>query len=237
MRFLTFQSKEVVDQILKYGGYKADQYKTREPVDEEELNSVGDAPIWIYAHPLLADISVKVPKCHIEDMLEAFRCNMKMEPQDFTKLYCIEFDPDYTPLVSQHVERSKTIRMIYHISKDDVIAVYKVLPSKELAHLYGLEVVTVLKDNAKFPNGFSCTLEEYDQPARPFSTARFKGLNDFNDVEMIEAMLLGTHKELIDKRQAARRREHEAAYEKEDLSRKLMSTPNMFCLRPIPGHK
>lgn len=237
MRFLTFQSKEVVDQILKYGGYKADQYKTREPVDEADLNSMGDAPIWVYAHPLLADISIEVPKCHIEDMLEAFRCHMNMEPQDFTKLYCIEFDPDYTPLSSQSVVQSRTIRMTYNILKDDVIAIYKVLSSKESEHLYGLEVTTILKGNAKFPNGFSCTLEEYERPAHPFSTAHFKGLNDYNDVERIEAMLLGTHKELIAKRQAARRREHEAAYEKEDLARKLKSTPNRFCLRLLPGRK
>lgn len=75
MRVITFQSKDVLNSIIKNGVYFADKDKCREKNDyTSDINQLnGKQPIWVFTNPNIDYNGLKSG-----DLLERWRCEMSL---------------------------------------------------------------------------------------------------------------------------------------------------------------
>lgn len=122
-RVVTFQSKEVVDTLLRNEVYLADLSKAREgSICQEDIdNCSGKIPIWVFQHP--AFCFDKVGNHQFCNMLETFRCEMSIS--SLNDLYMIELHLDYQPPIGKAHNGCSLACVIPSISLNEVAGIYK----------------------------------------------------------------------------------------------------------------
>jgi len=231
MRFITFQSKEVVDILLNKGSYYADETKMREPgVDEEDVdNCMGCTPIWVFAHPLL-NVEIKRPIRQTANMLNDFSNEMSMDTEDFTKLFCIELDLDRVPPMGIRHNSSSLSRVIDSIKLSNTVAIYSIEESDDLLQLSEYEV---LRQDNLFKGGFHYTRQEYKNDKTPrLGLYMFLNAEEYYDVTKVSDILNGFY----DKRDRAVFAEMNSK-EVQKTVQPVLPEPNRFCLKLLPGRK
>lgn len=163
-RVITFQSKEVIDILLKRGLYYADKMKLREGsiCKKDILLCGGMTPIWVFQHPAFKTNKVGVHQ--MCNMLETFRCEMSIDSLD--GLYCVELHLDKQPPKGSAHNASSLACIIPSISIKDVAAIYKV-EQTEHWFFYSIKVVVKFKSTILFEEDKYYTMEEYSSDDIP----------------------------------------------------------------------
>lgn len=139
MRVVSFQSKEVLDIILKDTVYYADENKLRTShdysIDKQQLN--GCTPIWVFANENLCEETLKSG-----ELLERWRCEMSLDQEvGLTQFVMLELEVDPTNLKHGKTHNAYNYACVMNkIDLSQLCAVYRV---EHTAHWYFKKIVLV----------------------------------------------------------------------------------------------
>lgn len=137
-RVVTFQSKDVIEQIINNKVYKADKELSREKnfnkVDFD--NCGGNVPIWVFQHPCFKTTTIGHKQWCV--MLETFRCESGL--QSLHGMYMIELLLDKQPLIGVAHNACSLACVIPEINMYDVAAIYQVLKT---GHWYFHKIIPI----------------------------------------------------------------------------------------------
>lgn len=159
-RVVTFQSAEVVREIMEEGLYYADPKKSREGSfnDEDFKACEGNCPIWVFQHPAFK--TTKISAGQWCEMLQVFRQEMSISSLD--GLFMIELLLDKQPPIGKAHNASSLACIIPRISIKDVAAIYVVAPSNHW-YFYTVCHVWSREKDILFPITHMFTKDEYKE--------------------------------------------------------------------------
>ena len=186
MQLLTFQSKEVVEQLAK-GDYFCDRNLHRENRDYckdiEQLD--GYNPIWCF-RPKQREV-FDLDDFKNGNLFERYRCEMSLtQKHGLTEFYMIEFEID-SNLVKLGLTHNAYLYAVVvpYIKKSNVKAIYKML---ETRHWYNYKL-KLLVGKGLFPDGYTTLIEDiptYAEVANAVNTLKqyCLSLGDCEDCEI-----------------------------------------------------
>lgn len=163
-RVVTFQSKEVVDIILKDKVYYADKDKMREgSLSQEDIDVCnGRIPIWVFQHPSFVSTDIGAAQWCV--LLENFRC--EMTTSSLEGFYMIELLLDKQPPMGKAHNGTSTACIIDSIKFNDVAAIYKMKETKHW-YFYEVQLVKAFREDVLFKKSITFTKELYKQDKSP----------------------------------------------------------------------
>ena len=181
-RVVTFQSKEVVDTLLRNEVYLADLSKAREgSVCQEDIdNCSGKIPIWVFQHP--AFCFDKVGNHQFCNMLETFRCEMSIS--SLNDLYMIELHLDYQPPIGKAHNGCSLACVIPSISLKDVAGIYKLKQTEFF--FYNIIPYKLYSSNCLFDGIHSFNKDTYKNDKLPeLRLSKFKNEKEYYDYDKV----------------------------------------------------
>ena len=154
IKVLTYQSKEVVDIILRDNIYKVNLEMCREKRDySEDIKQLGEPPIWGY-------IPKNITKLENGDTLFTIKNEMSVDQEIINELFLIELElyPSQFKIGLSHNACDRVV-VFKEIDINSVAGIYKVNYNEEEEYGWYFPTITVLynpKDTALFKNNFKC---------------------------------------------------------------------------------
>ena len=182
-RVVTFQSKEVVDILLRDELYLADINKAREgSVCEEDIYACdGNTPIWVFQHP--AFCFDKVGDKQFCNMLETFRCEMSIGT--LNGLYMIELHLNYQPPVGKAHNSSSLACVIPSIKLNDVASIYELKQTE--FYFYDITPYRLYSDDCLFDAAHSLNKEIYENDKLPkLNLIKFRNEIEYYSYEKVK---------------------------------------------------
>lgn len=157
MHLLTFQSKEVIEQLAK-GDYFCSKDLHRENRDySEDINQLGGYnPVWCFRPKQKEEFDLK--DFQNGALFERYRCEMSLsQRQGLTAFYMIELKVDST-LVKEGLTHNAYMYavVIPYIKKESVVAIYAMETTRHWYHYK----IKLLVGKGLFPNGFSTLIDD-----------------------------------------------------------------------------